>query len=329
MNSLQKEQTKTPFDIWAGDTKYLTHIDSFEDFNSKTGYTIPVFHGTTHDFDIFNVKKSWIESQFGQMIYLTTSEYDAQINYTDSGPDLKMRIDLKAERLGDEISENPLEMGLATDTPTDEEIETHARQLAEEEMMGQTPQVLSLYVKLKKPLIINGTDYLQPKIYMEYLSSIEDIDIDTDEFDPDEDHDDQWNDAHNAACEDRDIKIRRAFNNALFALNITEDICVPENLFEYDYDGTTNSFESILTETLGDLCCETTGSYLANAMVSAFAKELGYDSIILLDANQRFRTMSMDQKTAHIHIFDTWDGEQCILKSTDSDFISTDNRFTA
>jgi len=65
----------------------------------------PMYHGTTHDFPSFGGEKGNVEGHFGAGHYFTSSPADASKNYAGVGPDLTQRIEIRAERLADELQD--------------------------------------------------------------------------------------------------------------------------------------------------------------------------------------------------------------------------------
>ena len=46
-----------------------------------------------------------------------------------------------------------------------------------------------------------------------------------------------------------------------------------------------------------------TGNLVTNEVFSRFVAAMGYDSIVLLDANRRFDRMNIPAYTCHVHLF--------------------------
>ncbi len=109
-------------------------------------FTYEASHGTTHQFNEFDITKGNIDNDMGRGIYLTTSEDDVQQNYEGEGPDLTSRI----ENLADEIYEagEDENMGMA-----------EARKLARERLVGPGPRVISARVKMTNPVILDARGF--------------------------------------------------------------------------------------------------------------------------------------------------------------------------
>jgi ribosomal protein S18 acetylase RimI-like enzyme len=93
----QKMPTYTPptenkaFLRWFGKSKVV----------GSNGQPLVVYHGTTHDFDVFNTEYGNPENHYGVGFYFTSSRDDTK-NYAGVGPDLTSRIDHEAENLVNE-----------------------------------------------------------------------------------------------------------------------------------------------------------------------------------------------------------------------------------
>lgn len=294
------------FEIWKGERTLLYAPECAEDFDLDTGFVLPVYHGTTHTFDVFDVSKSWSEGQFGSAIYLTTSHYDALTNYTDSGPDLKQRIEQRAEHMVWDIEQDKAAYfdPDVNDGPSCDDIFEMAKNLAQKELTGSCPDVLELYVRSDAPFILNADKGRRaPTVYVKRLPGIEDLDIDLD-IDPDDPgYDDAWAEAQDEMHEERWAFLHACFQEAADQLGV-ERPEIPFELLSYEYDGTTNGLETLIKDKLCDLEDPETGEFLNHAFFAAFVRALGYDSIVLLNANERFSTMDMTRHTHHIHIFE-------------------------
>ena len=79
------------------------------------------------------------------------------------------------------------------------------------------------------------------------------------------------------------------------------------SVMDVQSEGTTSSnLEEILRASEGLLYAEDpeTGDAVGYHMLGEIIQELGFDSIILKNADERFSTMQMDDGTAHVHVFD-------------------------
>jgi SAM-dependent methyltransferase len=97
----------------------------------------PVYHGTTHDWTVFDQSRANIENDFGRALYFTTSRADAERNYRGMGPDLTNKV----ERL----TEHYESLG---------EPKSKARKRALRESKGKVEKVLECYLRMRKPFVI-------------------------------------------------------------------------------------------------------------------------------------------------------------------------------
>lgn len=106
-----------------------------------------LFHGTTHDFNEFDINCVSKDNHVGQGIYLTESIDDAIINYACIGPDLKYRV----LNLADEIFEN-------SDEIIDYEI---AEELAKKQLVGKSNYLLRCSIVENANLFVLGNNYVE------------------------------------------------------------------------------------------------------------------------------------------------------------------------
>src|SRR5690606_37826348 len=92
------------------------------------------------------------------------------------------------------------------------------------------------------------------------------------------------------------------------------------DLFEVAADGTVShtQLEATLraSEQLGYAEDPETGELIGFHVLAELIRELGFDSIILKNADQRFPNMDMEEGTAHIHVFD--ENNTIIKSATDN-----------
>jgi hypothetical protein len=99
------------------------------------------YHGTTHPFMEFaDNARGNIEGHYGAGHYFTSSPVDASKNYAGRGPDLSKRIDMRAERLADEVQ---------FDRDVSPEVaERYAKWRARKELVGPSDgHVLPVYLR--------------------------------------------------------------------------------------------------------------------------------------------------------------------------------------
>jgi SAM-dependent methyltransferase len=137
----QEKGFKSPyFKKWFGKSKV---VDS-------EGEPKVVYHGTTHEFDQFTMDRANVENAFGKGFYFTDDSYDASDNYAGLGPDLKMRVDRRAEEIRDDYD--------TAEPPSKEE----AQRKAMEELAGNADRTIEAYLKMENPAVIKkngGTQF--------------------------------------------------------------------------------------------------------------------------------------------------------------------------
>ena len=122
-------------------------VENFQNWfkNSKVvddyGRPLTLYHGTTHDFNKFDPGVSDNEGYFGSAIYMTTSPDDASENYGASGPDLKNRIEKRAEEINAEL-----------------DIGVEAKERAINELMGPAERVIPVHAAVQNPVYLNKSD---------------------------------------------------------------------------------------------------------------------------------------------------------------------------
>lgn len=293
------------FDTWKGSRPLLDgdHL-AISDF--EHGAVVHCYHGTTHDFTRFDPTiRGWSDGQFGAVNYFTTDSWDAASNYLEDGADLKNRLEQVTERLVDDIWADPESFDLDGEDLDENLVADTAQSLARAQVVGPTPRVLDLYVRLDNPFFLGG-----PKAWrIPNLPSMDDLDISVDPED-EEEWDMAWEDAYNERAE----MLTDLFDKAADILGYDGTIEVPTKLFDDSYDGTSKDLETIILDHHVYLECLETGRLLSHALVGAVIQALGYDSIVLLEADKRFTSMSMNAGTTHIHLFGKPDG---MVKSTD------------
>jgi hypothetical protein len=81
------------FKKWFGDSKVV----------DDEGNPLVVYHGTTHDFDSFELERGNTGNAVGTGYYFTTSPEDASINYAGEGADLTNKIEREREKVASEL----------------------------------------------------------------------------------------------------------------------------------------------------------------------------------------------------------------------------------
>jgi GNAT superfamily N-acetyltransferase len=191
------------FAVWFGESKAVD-----DDGDPEETVPIEVYHGTTHDFDEFDLSKTNPESDMGGGFYFSSDRGDSQGNYGSDGPDLTQRIELMAEQIEYDIdAENMTAEDLADQFEiTVEQAESvleeaegdnreAAKLVATAKLDGGNEKVLSVFLKIEKPVFVGdpkwGKGSRRPasgETFFDVEYSEEDAEgrtPDDDDFDPD------------------------------------------------------------------------------------------------------------------------------------------------
>jgi ADP-ribosyltransferase-like protein len=135
--SAEAHTTETPaFKKWFGESKVV----------DDEGKPLVVYHGTTGDFHTFNKTRANPESDLGAGFYFSSSPEDVGHNYAGEGPDLTNKIELLAERLEQEHSDEGHDITM-----------TEAREMARKELSVQHGGAsVPVYLKMENPLRLGG-----------------------------------------------------------------------------------------------------------------------------------------------------------------------------
>lgn len=280
------------------------------DIEPETITVVKAFHGTTHDFDSFDKAEEVgnPEGFMGRTNYFTTSEADAEGNYGNSeGPDLVHSIAKRAEEIadrynsdpGDFLSEYPEYIGELTDYLSGEELfqlesegklEEHPRDLeeianeiAKKELYGGKDKVMPVYIKLKNPLILGGlNDSLVQMDSDELFMIIEDV-----------------------------------LTNNIAEWDTPDLSNLYEEVLDYTEEGISGyQFHTTITDFIeGQIFTDDNGRIVTGDLVAKIYEAMGYDSVVLKDAERQFPKMNIPEGTAHIHVFDRYANR---IKSVDN-----------
>lgn len=312
------EETES-FRRWAKTDKEVIQPDDVNDHDFSRGgpFVLIAHHGTSHEFEQFDAsKKGNKEGQFGAVNYFTTSFHDADANYSGIGPDMKNKIDKLVERYiydYDWMEEH----GLNPDAEYSEN-EPAVKRIVEQELLGPASRVMSFYIRTEKPFIVGDHrpmfiefvdfDELEQKVRERVADnegfSLDDLDED---FDWSE-YEDQMDEIRWEIHDETENPLIQAINDVACYWDID-----PANLLadvtEMATSGTNmNELEKTLRESysLMDAMDLDTDELISSHFIGQVIEKLGYDSIILKNADSRFSNMEMDYGTAHIHVFDSY-----------------------
>lgn len=310
------------FRLWAGtDQQAISGDDLLEHNWSRPGpHLVQAYHGSTHRFTAFDPARCSHMGHFGNVHYFTTCIVDARMNYANpKGPDLCTRVAREAERLAHDIENDPAAAGLSEDADY-EVIETRAEELARARLVGPEREVMTLFLRLDKPFVIDAagkTDMPFFEELLEYGAAMEKIaaqhGLTLDEI---QDREEEFEDEIHALRDEAHLALKERFDAALWTASRALDCECPDRLDIDDQlfeELNTSAFNQIMRNDSGlwDIM-DDEGEIVAHSLISGLLAELGYDSIVLLNADLQFPSMRMSPGTTHVHIMGK---EQTRIKS--------------
>lgn len=269
----------------------------------------PVYHGTTHEFDQFDINKGTASNVFGPGFYFTSDPEDANKNYTGTGPDQIVNIDNLEYKLGleDDDDEYYLWNMYGDDPRYTRDFNEDGRpynpnylisKIARDTVLGPNkPRVIPAHVRMKNPIhLTSETDTEHPE------RTFTDDTNESLEFLNDNDVDESDNNSYKTA-------ISKLYNILLdyFESDTAYEIC--EDLIQYttgSVDG--KSSATVMMDKLKGILEFHDQDQEVNykgEIFQRFINALGHDSIIM-DPNQFFRMYSGSKPTKH---YITWNPE--------------------
>jgi hypothetical protein len=251
----------TEFKKWFKDSKIV----------DDKGKPLVVYHGTTQDFDIFDITKTEKEADLGGGFYFTNSTSDVNRNYASiKGADLQNKIEKLAERNED----------YGQDQRGDEKI---IRGI-EKELTVNQGVVMPVYLSLQNPIDLSsrGT-YIDPPYkydekYDEYYDDEESVGYKIIEAIPTVSRigwDVDW------------AKIQTEVSELLMDGVYAKDLIANmKNMNEIAHMEGEN------------------GELVGNQFISDVFKKAGFDGFIIPNADQRFKNMGMEEGTVHYIAFE-------------------------
>jgi len=290
--------------------------NAISDAPTNSGFVAKVYHGTTNGFNIFDPEvKGTKEGQFGQVNYFTSVQGDAEINYAGEGPDLTNRIEQRTEQLVQEIYDNGFEeiqyaYNLPDKFTEDTDPEEIARHIAKEELHGGNPTTKHLYVRVDNPVFVGGdkNTWIQNTDTEQYREDATAEVLEENDADPSEaeEYEDEIQDRIFEMADTDEPKIFKAIQDALSEFEHDADpVQVYQELELYDDEISGTELEERLraSETLMYVEDYEEGGLLQSHIIGQVFKNLGFDGIVLQNADQRFKNMDMGGETTHIHVF--------------------------
>jgi GNAT superfamily N-acetyltransferase len=321
------------FKAWSenGEVVEPEDVNDYE-FTADTPVVLKVFHGTTHEFNVFDALRGNLEGQFGAINYFTSSEHDADVNYAGKGPDLTSRIERRAEELQQKLEDQFEEKGrkevleslhrstgdlrfisaqVADMDDTDAAFEA-GLSLARRELSGGEEQTMELFVKVKNPFVIGeNTEWIEfvddqevmdlsiDRVAEDQGISVEEIRENIDEYDEQIDEV-RWEIQEEQGHRLIDAIQKVSDHHGVEAPNLAAEVY---DLGEIARPG---DIEQLLRSSEDYAYAEgEMGELISSQLIAEVIEEMGFDSIILRNAEERFATMDMGSGTAHVHIFDS------------------------
>lgn len=318
-----EDQTETEeFKEWSGNGEVVESEDiNDHEFKADTPTVVKVFHGTTHEFSVFDALRGNMEGQFGAVNYFTSSESDAEINYAGEGPDLTNRIDQRAEQIEQELEDadpdDIAEMAEQHELEFDPESETYPedlpRAVAAQELSGGQDQTLELYVRVDNPFVIG-----ENAEWIEFIDDAEvrslaidrvseDQDVSVEEINENiDDYEDAIDEVRWGIQEEQEHPLVDAINEVASRHDVEASDLAGE-VYELGESATPETIEALIrgNEEISYAEDPETGVLINSQLIAEIIEEMGFDSIILKNAEQRFSTMEMEHGTSHVHIFDS------------------------
>jgi hypothetical protein len=168
-SQVDKIQPSLFFDPWA-EGALVTEDDSDE---PKV-----LYHGTTHKFDAFDLNNPYAnpEAYWGTGFYFSDSYHDVNTNYaTTESPDIEAKVETMASRMNDGDYWNAMDLEPYQQSHPEFFNENGkltdgyglAKIIARERLLGAAPQIIPVYLKMKKPL---NTTQINPTYFnLEYM----------------------------------------------------------------------------------------------------------------------------------------------------------------
>ncbi len=269
----------------------------------------PVYHGTTHEFDQFDINKGVSSNAFGQGFYFTSDEQDASQNYTGSGPDQKGKISDLQYQLMDENDEDQYYLwNLYSDDPryrpyfnedgTVASLQYLTEMIAKDTVLGSNkPRVIPAHIRMKNPIHLtseNDEEHPEKTFVDDTNETLEFLD----ENDVDESNSNSYK-----------TVILKLYNILIDYMNSDDAYQICEDLIQFttgSVDGKVSSVMMMdnLKGALATFDNDEQADYKGE-IIQRFLNSLGFDSIIM-DPNQFFRMYSGNKPTKH---YITWNPE--------------------
>lgn len=298
------------FKNWFGDSKTL----------DDDGVPMEFYHGSTNDFDTFDISYSSKGNYVGEGFYFSTSQKDIGANYTGGGSDHESRIEKLASKIqsngyNNEFGELPKEkIELA------EEDWDYAVELARELTSDGLEIEYSCFLKMEKPFVLDDKRLYSFEMDFEhYLEQAKATVLE-------EDYEDE--DAYTEALEEeaRGLFYDSDEEDIVYAMPETENLIkalreCSEDFSEHDIEAAIQDlraeFEDLAFSN-NDVfrwiknndnllyISDDEGDYANSVFFSDVVKKMGHDGIIMnaYEANKRWKMDGIDKDTYHYIVFD-------------------------
>jgi len=277
------------------------------------GYKVPnqpVYHGTTHEFDKFDISKGVSSNAFGQGFYFTSDERDATENYTGNGPDQKLKISDLEYKLMDENDEDEYYLwNLYGDDPryrpyfnedgTVSSLQYLVQEIANDTVLGSNrSRVIPAHIRMKNPIHLTSEDDTEhPE-----KTFVDDTDETLEFF-----NENDFNESDNNSYKTVIIKL---YNILIDYMDSDEAYQICEDLLQFTTGSNDGKVSAIMmmNNLKGALATfdDDNDTEYKGEIIQRFLNSIGFDSIIM-NPNEFFRMYS--DKDRAIKHYITWNPE--------------------
>ncbi len=269
--TIDKTETEE-FKKWSKGHDLVREGDYF-DYESGVGVVVEALHGTTGDFEVFDLSKGNPESDLGAGIYFSNTTDDVGTNYAGLGPDLTQKVERLAEQIADQ-----------TDRKYDDpDVVAEARA----KFMTNQGFTMPVYVRFDNPMVIGGN-------YQTTFDYSEEYDEETDEFgEPTGTLLDVIDAMRNVADNFDDLPVESAIEEVIVKTLDNGNEITAEDLLKAMKES-----QAIIYATDAD------GNMAAGEFIRQVFEEVGFDGFIDTTVSEKFKTMQgMNPDTVHYIAF--------------------------
>lgn len=278
----------TAFKDWFGD--WENDPENASKVVDENGEPLVVYHGSTHNFEIFKNKNA--DNDMGEGFYFSNSFDDVSANYEGEGPDLTNRI----SRLAEEIENNPEDYGA-------EELDIfEAESIAKSILVGDNEKIYETFLNITNPATIGKPYGFDTKNNKETtFSYVEEFNEEVDDYDINGSIFDMINELEIVLNNNEDGDIQAIREDIFDEFSANEEIPLGELI-------------EILKQSEGlAYATDENGNLISNEIIRETLSRLGYNGIIDFTVNEKFGTEreygepmeGMDEKTFHTIAFES------------------------